>query len=63
MTFDLPESKAYGGVSGEQFVLEFLRAARIGTPPLCPIDAAVHVLEVIEAALESSSSGRAVRVK
>ena len=60
--FELPPSKAYGGAPGEQFVLDYLRAARDGRDPLSPIGAAVHVLEVVEAALESSASGRAVRI-
>ena len=40
----------------------FLRAARVGEPFLCPIDAAIHVLEIVEAALASSETGRLVRV-
>jgi predicted dehydrogenase len=60
--FDLPASPAYGGKAGEEFVLDFLDAARNGRAPLAPIDAAVHVLEIVGAALESSASGRLVRV-
>lgn len=60
--FDLPESPAYGGRAGEEFVTSFLRATRTGEPPPCTIDDAVHVLDVVEAALESSATGRAVRL-
>ena len=42
-----------GGVSGEEFLREFLQASRAGAPGPAPIDAAVHVLEIIEAAIES----------
>jgi predicted dehydrogenase len=61
--FELPPSQAYGGVAGAEFVSQFLRASRFGQPPLCPIGAVVHVLEVIEAALQSSETGRLVRVR
>ena len=60
--FELPASPAYGGRAGEAFLLSFLRAARAGEPFLCPIDAAVHVLEIVEAALESSATGRLIRI-
>lgn len=60
--FELPPSPAYGGKAGEELVASFLRAARAGTPALCPIEAAVHVLEIVEAALESSATGRTVRL-
>lgn len=60
--FELPTSPAYGGPSGEAFVLNYLRAARAGRTALSPIEAAVHVLEIVEAALESSARGRAVRL-
>lgn len=60
--YDMPESLAYGGKAGEEFVLDFLRACRTGNTIPAPIDAAVHVLDVIEAALESSVTGRTVTV-
>ncbi|MBI3970875.1 MAG: Gfo/Idh/MocA family oxidoreductase [Chloroflexi bacterium] len=62
-SFELPKSPAYGGRAGEFFVLDFLRAARTGGTPPAPIDAAVHVLEIVEAILESSATGRLVTVK
>jgi predicted dehydrogenase len=61
-TFELPSTPAYGGRAGEDFLLSFLRAARAGEPFLCPIDAALHVLEIVEAVLKSSATGRLVRV-
>ena len=60
--FEPAQSPAYGGVSGEEFLREFLRAAGAGEPGPAPIDAAVHVLEIIEAAVESSDTGRTVRI-
>lgn len=62
LNYDIPESLAYGGKAGEEFVLDFLRACRTGSTIPAPIDAAVHVLDVIEAALESSVTGRTVMV-
>ena len=60
--FEPAQSPAYGGVSGEEFLREFLRASRAGEPGPAPIDAAVHVLEIIEGAIESSNTGRTVRI-
>ncbi len=60
--FEDPPSVAYGGVAGAEFVSAFLRAGREGGPAPCPIEDAVHVLEVVEAALESSATGRLVKV-
>jgi predicted dehydrogenase len=60
--FEPAQSPAYGGVSGEEFLREFLRASRTGAPGPAPIDAAVHILEIIEAAIESSDTGRTVRI-
>ena len=62
LNYDIPESLAYGGKAGEEFVLDFLGACRTGNTIPAPIDAAVHVLDVIEAALESSVTGRTVTV-
>ena len=62
LSFMPPDSQAYGGLGGEIFVDEFLAAARAGRPAPIPIEAGVHVMDVIEAALESSETGRAVTV-
>ncbi|MBM3934509.1 MAG: Gfo/Idh/MocA family oxidoreductase [SAR202 cluster bacterium] len=61
-SFTFPDSPAYGGVAGEDFVMDFLNAAREGRPALAPIEGMVHVLEVIDAALESSKTGRVVTI-
>ena len=61
--FEFPPSTAYGGLAGAEFVTQFLEAARAGTPALCPIEAVVHMLDVIEAALQSSATSRAVSLR
>ena len=61
-SFQPADSPAYGGVAGEQFVLDFLTASRTGAPAPAPIEGMVHVLEIIEAALESSATGRRVEI-
>ena len=60
--YHLPESPAYGGAPGEEFIVGHLMASRTGEPAPTSIDDAVHVLEVIDAALESSATGRTVRI-
>ena len=48
--FEPAQSPAYGGVSGEEFLARVLARRRAGGQPgPAPIDAAVHVLEIIEA--------------
>lgn len=61
--YEPAQSPAYGGVTGEEFVEAFLAAARMGSPAPATVEDAVHVLDVIEAALESSKTGRLVKVK
>ncbi len=61
-TFNEPASTAYGGASGEEFVLGHLTASRTGGEAPTSIDDAVHVLEVIDAALESSATGRTIKI-
>ena len=60
--YHLPESPAYSGKAGEEFLAGHLMASRTGEPAPTSIDDAVHVLEVIDAALESSATGRTVRI-
>ena len=60
---EVETSDAYGGKTGEEFVLRFLGAARSRQPVPAPIEDAVHVIEVVEAALESSATGRAVAIQ
>ena len=62
VSFQPPESPAYGGRSGEIFLLDFLKAAKEGKPAPSPIEGMVHVLEIIDAALQSSETGRAVKI-
>ncbi|HEX2036412.1 MAG TPA: Gfo/Idh/MocA family oxidoreductase [Chloroflexota bacterium] len=61
--FDPPPLQAYGGMHGLHFVRDFLHAARAGRPAPCPIEDAVHALEVVEAALEAAASGRTVTLE
>ena len=57
---NMPHSEAYGDVGGRNFVSDFLTAAIEKRPAKVTIDDAVHVLEVIDAAIESSSTGRTI---
>jgi len=59
----LPESPAYGGVHGEEFVRDFIRAAQgNGQVPASGRDA-LQVARVIDAAYESSRTGRRVDIE
>jgi predicted dehydrogenase len=60
--YDLSSSPAYHGVPGEEFVRRFLRDARVGVTAVAPIDAIAHVLDIVEAALQASATGQAIRV-
>jgi predicted dehydrogenase len=60
--FTLSSSPAYGGVHGETFVQDFLRATwGEGDVPASGKDA-LQVARVVEAAYESSESGRRVQI-
>lgn len=64
-TFDfmLAESPAYGGVSGEQFMRQFIQAAQGGgTIPTSGQDA-LQVARIVDAAYESNRTGRRVAVE
>ena len=61
-TFDVPHSEVYGGVMAERLFSDFLLAAKDGSPAPSPIESSVHMLEVVEAAKESSRTGRVVRI-
>lgn len=61
-TYDLPASSAYHGVPGEEFVRRFLRDSRARVTAVAPIEAIAHVLDIVEASIASSATGRAVRV-
>ena len=59
----LPESPAYGGVHGEDFVRDFILAAQgEGDVPASGRDA-LQVARIIDAAYESSRTGRRVEVE
>ena len=60
--YSLAESPAYGGVYGEQFIRDFIRAAQgQGDVPAAGEDA-LQVARIIDAAYESSRTGRRVAV-
>ena len=61
-TFDVPHSEVYGGVMAERLFSDFLKAAKDGSPAPSPIESSVHMLEVVEAAKESSRTGCKVKV-
>ena len=62
-TYNQPETPGYGGIGAERLFVDFLKASRTGAPAPSPIEDNVHLLEIIEAAKESSSTGRAVRIE
>lgn len=62
--FELPlaESPAYGGVSGERFVRDFIRAAQgQGEAWTSGMDA-LHVARIVDAAYESNRTGRRIEI-
>ena len=60
--FAIPHSPVYGGVMAEALFHDFFEAAKSGAPAPAPIEDSVHMLEIIEAAKESSAGGRAVSI-
>ncbi len=58
----IPETPAYGGIMAEELYRDFFAAAQSGAPAPAPIEDSVHMLEIIEAAKESSATGRAVGI-
>jgi len=60
-SFALPESPAYGGAHGEAFARDFIRSIAAGSPPASGRDA-LQVARIIDAAYESSRSGRRIAV-
>lgn len=54
------DSPAYGGVAGEQFIRAFVQSAQgLAEPPTTGADA-LHVARIVDAAYESSRTGRRV---
>ena len=54
---DLPESPAYGGVHGEEFVRRFLRASEGDGDSPAGLDAGLHVLRLLDAIYRSAADG------
>ena len=61
-TFEMPETPGYGGIMAEQLFSDFLKSSRTGAPAPAPIQDSAHLLEIVEAAKESSATRRAVRI-
>ena len=60
--FTIADSPAYGGVSGEAFVRDFIRATQgQGQPPASGRDA-LQVARLIDAAYKSSREGRRIKI-
>jgi len=62
MKFNSPTSDAYGGVMGERFLEDFISSSLLGEKFDISIDSVIHVLEVIEAAIESSLTSKSIRI-
>ncbi|MBN18393.1 MAG: hypothetical protein CL758_02780 [Chloroflexi bacterium] len=60
MQFSPPDSDAYGGVAGERFLEDFIISSITGKKYDISIESIIHVLEVIESALESSRTSRSI---
>jgi predicted dehydrogenase len=61
-SFDVPASTSYGGAGGEDFFRQFIAATQgRGAPPTTLADA-LRTARVIEAAEESSRTGRFISV-
>jgi predicted dehydrogenase len=60
--YEIPETPGYGGIMAEELFRDFFAAVQTGAPAPAPIEDSVHMLEIIEAAKESSATGRAVRI-
>jgi len=61
-SYAFAHSEAYGGVYGLEFIKTFIKAALTGKEPLNAGYDALRVLEIIEAAYESSETGRRVDI-
>lgn len=62
LKYTMAESEAYGGQYGQEFVRQFIISALRKDPPTNSGDNALRVMQIIEAAYHSSSSGRTVKV-
>ena len=61
--YELAQSPAYGGVAGEGFVRRFIEAARGDGEPMAAGLDALKVARVVDAAYESSRTGRRVPIE
>lgn len=61
--FATAPSTSYGGAAGEIFLRTFIVATQGNGPPPTTLEDAVRTARIIEAAEESSSSGRIIRIK
>jgi predicted dehydrogenase len=60
--YEIPETPGYGGIMAEELFRDFFLAAQTGAPAPAPIEDSVHMLEIIEAAKQSSATRRAVTI-
>lgn len=60
--YTMAPSEAYGGAYGLMFVRQFIRSAMLKEAPPNTGDDALRVLRIIEAAYESSVTGRTVKI-
>lgn len=60
--YTLGTSPAYGGVAGEGFVRRFIEAAQGDSEPLADGSDALRVARIVDAAYESSRTGRRVEI-
>jgi predicted dehydrogenase len=58
--YSYADSPAYGGTYGQQFISAFVQAAHEGRPAFTTGEDALHVARIVDAAYESSRSGRRV---
>jgi predicted dehydrogenase len=58
--YSLPQSEAYAGIFGMDFLRGFFRAALEGGQPPVTGEDALKVLQIIEAAYQSSATGRTI---
>ena len=62
MQFTPPDSEAYGGIAGERFLEDFIISSLTGKKFDISIESVIDVLEVIEAAIESSITSKSIRI-
>jgi predicted dehydrogenase len=63
ITFEKPNVPGYAGAIGVEVIQRFIRAFREGGPPAFVPEDALRVLEVIDAAHQSSAEGRAITIE